>query len=151
MERFYEQQADDALNAFNSGRYDIADQLCTKLLLEPKLPVLWRAQCNLLLATKGDNTSAAYAKDAAKYYDEMLVSDPDDDYLRENRREAQLLIDAAEAARAKETADVTEGTEAAEGAGEGAMKVQQGGKDDLDEDEGAVAGSSDARGTLWLF
>jgi hypothetical protein len=49
------------------------------------------------MATKKDNTAIEFAKDAVKYYNILLKDDPNDEYLLENKQEAQLLVNEAEA------------------------------------------------------
>lgn len=119
MERFYEAQADSALDAFNKGDFDTCDKLSSGLLMHARLPPLWRAQCNLLLATTADNTALEYANAAVKWYNRLLEEDPKDEYLLKNHREATLLVRAGEKRQKKieEEAEKEEG-EAGQGVGE---------------------------------
>lgn len=104
LEAFYEAQAVSANNAWNEGRYDEADTICTELLLDSRLPPLWRALCNLLLATGSADTAPAYARDAIRWYDHCLETLPDSTYLQGQRHEAARQLRDAEQRRAQEQA-----------------------------------------------
>jgi hypothetical protein len=136
MERFYAERANSALDAFNAGRFDECDSLCTELLARPRLPYLWRAQSALLMATRKDNTAVEFAKDALKYYNLMLEDTPDDEYLKENRQEAERLVEYNEAknkARA-EGKDVSEDEDEAE---------VEGGSGTVEDDANKKSGDAD--------
>lgn len=105
MERYYESQADAAVEAFNKGKWETCDTICTELLAIPALPSLWRAQCNLLLATTGENTAISFAKEAVKWYNKCLENGGDDEYLKKMRGEAELIIKAAEEKKAAEQSE----------------------------------------------
>jgi hypothetical protein len=96
MERFYAAQAKSALDAFNARNWALCDSICTELLALPRLPYLFRAQCSMLMATKDDDSSLEYAKDAVKYYDRCLTNEPDSEDLGESRGKSQLLLEAAQ-------------------------------------------------------
>ncbi|KPI43082.1 uncharacterized protein AB675_1911 [Cyphellophora attinorum] len=97
MKRYYESQADLAREHFNAGEYDKADKICTDLLADSRLPSLWRAQSNFILATTKQNTALEYARAAVKWYSICLDKDSEDDYLKKMLHKSQLLVNAEEA------------------------------------------------------
>lgn len=146
VERYYEANADAALEAFNRGEYDKADEICHDLLAKAKLPFLWRAQCNLLLASKEDNTSLGFAREALHWYDVLLEEMPGEEYLTKMRREAETLVRHSEGREARAAGAVeggkVEGDEV-EGGKAGEDKVEG---DADDEAEGKGNGKGKAKG-----
>jgi hypothetical protein len=149
MERFYAAQANSALDAFNARNWALCDSICTELLVLPRLPYLFKAQCSLM-ATKDNDSSLEYAKDTVKYYDRCLENKPDSEDLGERAEgESQLLLEAAQQKLAAQTAtndtekdgDVEEGESKVKTSKEGQQADQSGqAKDGKEED---ASGSGD--------
>ncbi|KPI42712.1 uncharacterized protein AB675_1909 [Cyphellophora attinorum] len=92
-QRFYLTRGNSAIQAFNDRRWKACYSISTELLADPRLPSFWRAQCNLLMATRDDPTAVEYAKSAVKWADRVLEHKPTDAALLKIRREAQSILD----------------------------------------------------------